>query len=198
MAFLLADGELFLLVIPSETDSGILAFFVIVIVAFVFVKGEGGISARINDDVQIVPFAFFGILHYGSQRQNATGTYKHRTLVEGGFDGYILSATIILFCPIVVPSATLRQILGSGLGLRKVYIGQRAFLGFFLVPSAICIFAHDFFFGVLRRNDRSGQDASSEEELIVHVPHALVVREVVYQRTQVAFVVVGYLPCGAI
>ena len=52
---LLPDGEGACAVVPVDGDGGIDSLFVVVVVALVLIKGEMGVGARVNAQLEVVP-----------------------------------------------------------------------------------------------------------------------------------------------
>ena len=199
VALTLVDGQGAGLVVPMESDSGILAFLVVVVVALVLVESEVAIGTRLNAYLEVIPSLLAYILHIRTEGQDAACTHEHRNTVERGLEGHVLTTCVVLACPEVVPSGSLRQVFRSSLCSGEVDGSIiAAVCSILTIPTCHGIGADDFFLGVLWVHDRGSKDATTKHELIGHVPHLLIVSEVAEQRTHVAVVVRGDLPGGAI
>ena len=108
-----------------------------------------------------------------------------------------MSTTIGLARPEVVPESSLRQILRNGLR-RAPVDNQFAVLHFSPCFIAVPLKGTQNFLCVLRIEDGGSQDAAAEHELVGHIPYLLVGSKVAEQRTQVALIVGGHLPGGAV
>ena len=93
-----------------ETDLAESSFFIIVIVAFVFIEGELAVGSRIDTDFQVVPLLFGCVLHCRAEGHDGTGFHIHRHDVDGAWHIDRLPSGMQFVRPKVVPFGTLGQI----------------------------------------------------------------------------------------
>ena len=65
-------------------DGGVDAFFVVVVIAFVFVEGEVGVGAGVDAEFEGVGGFFGGVLEFGAHGENGAGADVEGDAVEGG------------------------------------------------------------------------------------------------------------------
>ena len=115
-AFALADGEGLAAIVPCETDGAVQSLFVVVVVAFVFVEGEGGIGARINNEVDVIEFVFVGVLYVRTQWKDGTCLDVEWRVAQWGVGCDGLAAIQTGVSPLVIPLCSCWQIDVEGLG----------------------------------------------------------------------------------
>ena len=185
-----------------ESNSGIHALLIVVVIALVLIESEVSILAWIYTHLKVAPILLANILHLLAQWDDAASSDKHWHTVKPCLQRELLTAVHLLVCPEVIPVSSLWKILRClARGTENVFVFVFVIvfvLYLLLVPSSHGIVLDNLLLSVLRLCDRSSKDALTEHELIGNVPCLLVAGKVAEQWTHVAAIVACHLPCKTI